>query len=455
MEPLQKSLASFVCETSYSALPQEAVKFAKLCLLDLIGVAIAGSLQPTSRIARELICSAPQAGEAGLWVSDQRLSLRSAAFLNAVQGHAIDMDDGHRFANGHPGVVTIPVAVALAEKEGLSGQDLLTAIVIGYEMFIRLGRSLNPELLGRGFHTTATVGVFAAAAAAAKLLGLNPDQTAKAFSLAGLQSAGLLEALSSGEMGKSFQVGKSAQNGLLAAQMAQRGADGPEKIFEGGKGFFKAFSGQDCDVEGICHKLGRDFHIGETYFKRHAACRHIHSPLDAAGELLAENPIEPEAIKSIDIETYSIAKNLTGHVAGGDSELAAKFSTPVAIGLLLIFGRTDALAFSKDKISDPRVRAVAQKVSISVNPERDKHYPGQRSAEVRITAQDKTFRKEVIVPKGEPEFPLSQKELVDKFETNAGLAYLPDTMHKLRETIMNIENLSAGDLPAALKVPDK
>ncbi len=453
-DTLRKTLAVFIAETNYSNLSAAVISRAKLCLMDLVGVAIAGSRQPTSILARDVIGRDQPAGGATLWVSNRKFSPLTAAFLNAVQGHAIDMDDGHRYANGHPGVVTIPAAMALAESGRLNGKNLIEAIVIGYEVFIRLGIMCNPDLLKRGFHTTAALGVFSSAAVASKLLGLSVAETENALSLAGLQSAGLLEALSSGEMGKSFQVGRSVQGGILAALMAQRGADGPEHIFEGDKGFCRAFSGKACDSESVTRGLGETFQIQDVYFKRHAACRHIHSALDAIGEILAESPIDLAEIESIDVETYSIAKNLTGHLATQGSELAAKFSTPVAIGLLLVFGRTDALAFSEENISHPRVQSIAQKVSIRSSEAWDVVYPGKRGADVRIRTKDRTYSREVIYPKGEPEFPLSSEEFVGKYETNAGLVYSADRITRIREHMMNVEQEEIDTITMLLRAPD-
>jgi len=450
---LRRRFAEFIYETDYSSLPDDVTGKAKACLLDLIGVAIAGSRQPTSALAAKVIGGNAPPDEATVWVSNNKVSLTTAAFLNAVQGHAIDMDDGHRFANGHPGVLTVPTAVSLSEGLNLNGRQMLAAIVIGYEIFIRLGMALNPALLQRGFHTTATIGTFAAAAVAAKLLRLSESQIENALSLAGLQSAGLLEALSSGEMGKSFQVGRAVQSGVLAALLAKQGADGPENVFEGAKGFFKAFSGRDCDIDSICANLGAQYQIKDVYFKRHAACRHIHSALDAIEAIIKEHEIDRAAIQAIEIDTYTIAKNLTGHHSTNGGELAAKFSMPVAIGLLLVFGRTDAVAFRQEYISDPRVQSIAEKVSIRINDAWDAVYPGQRGASVRFQTKDETLTKEVIYPKGEPEFPLSSEELVGKFETNAGLVYSHDDRKKLREIINTVEHREGRDLTRMLRLP--
>ena len=451
--PLRKKLADFIHDTSFEKLPQNVIHQTKLCLLDLIGVALAGSRQRVATIAHETIGAAGGEPQVTVWGFDRRVPAAMGAMLNAVSGHAIDMDDGHRFANGHPGVVIIPPAVALAEHTDLTGSELIEAVVVGYEFFIRLGSALNPHLLQRGFHTTATVGCIASGAAAAKLLGLTAAQTEQALALAALQSAGLLEVLTSGESGKSFQVGKTAQSGILAAFMARSGADGPERIFEGEKGFFKAFSGKVVDAEDFCSTFGRDFGISGVYFKRHAACRHIHSALDALAEIGAATPLVLDEIQAIDIETYSIAHNLTGHIAAADSELGAKFSTPIAVGLYLVFGRSDAGVFTRSNVADPRVRRIAERVTVKIEPARDALLPDQRSALVTVRTMTDSIQKEVLYSKGEPESPLTDGEMRDKFEANVSSLYSPEHARSIHKTIMTIDQRNVRELTALLTAP--
>lgn len=451
--PLRKKLAAFICKTSFSTLSEEVVQRAKLCILDLIGVGIAGACQTAPSVIKGLVLSPEGKKEVTLWSSDQKISLLSAVLLNTVQSHVIDMDDGHRYANGHPGAVTIPSAVALAERENTAGRELIEAVVIGYEILIRLGTAINPELLTRGFHTTATIGTFASAAVAAKLLRLSAPQTENALALAGLQSAGLLEALSSGETGKSFQVGKAAQGGVMAALLAQQGADGPDLIFEGDKGFFRAFAGKPCDSETVCRNLGTDFEISDVYFKKHAACRHIHSALDATAEIVAGYKLTPKDIDSIEIETYTIAKNLTGHLAIRQSEIAAKFSAPISIALLLVYGQTDAAVFKKHFISNPLVQETAKKITVKVDTERDKNYPKERGALVTVNTKTGAYKLEVIYPKGETENPLSENEFFEKYEKNALSLYSQDRVNRIRNMILNIENKDARELTALLIAP--
>ncbi|MCU0559229.1 MAG: MmgE/PrpD family protein [Desulfobacterales bacterium] len=453
--PLRRELAHFIHDLSFASLPDTVIHHAKRCLLDLIGVGIAGSRQRAAVMVRRLLPAMGGGEEATLWGSDAKVSVLTAVFMNAVQGHAIDMDDGHRYANGHPGVVVIPAAVALAEKADLTGRELISAIAAGYEFFIRLGSAVNPNLLLRGFHTTATIGCFSSGAVAATLLDLSLPQIENALSLSGLQSAGLLEVLHSGESGKSFQVGKAAQSGVLAALLAQQGADGPEGVFEGEKGFFKAFAATPCDRYAICRGLGEHYHLPGVYIKAHAACRHIHSALDAVAELAADPSLSLEKIDSIDIETYSIAKSLTGHMATAESELGAKFSTPIAVGLLLVFGRSDASVYRTQFVSDPRVQSIAKRVSVHARPERDEVYPEKRGAQVTIRTDTHAYTREVTYSKGEPENPISDEELAEKFEKNASALYAADRIGRMRDIIFDIENRNVRELTALLGKPDR
>ena len=271
--------------------------------------------------------------------------------------------------------------------------------------------------------------------------------------LSGLQSAGLLEVLHSGESGKSFQVGKAAQSGVLAGLLAQQGADGPESVFEGEKGFFKAFAGKPCDSQSICKNLGKEFSLPGAYFKKHAACRHIHSALDALSEIVARHALSPEKIGSIDIETYSIAKSLTGHIATEGSELGAKFSTPIAIGLLLAFGQSDSSIYKKQYVSDPLVQSIAKKVRVHVNPERDKAYPEQRGAGVTVKAGIQSYTHEVLYPKGEPENPLSDDEIEVQIREKRLHTVSMDRVNKIRDIISDMENRDVREMTSILKAP--
>jgi len=447
---LSKTLAEFGRRTSYQDLPPEVIHQAKRVVLDFIGVALAGSRIGLAPITTPLIANLGGAAEATVIGDGRRLPAMQAAFLNGVSGHTLDMDDGQRYANGHPGVGVIPPALALAERADLSGREVIEAVVVGYEAFLRLGRAINPSHLNRGFHTTATAGAFSAAAASAKVLKLGVEQTAHALALAGLQSAGLLEVTTTGQMGKHFQAGKAAQNGVLAALVAEKGGEGPEEIFEGAKGFLAAYTDLK-DQGGLWGELGRPYQIMSIYFKRHAACRHIHAAIDAIEEIQRRHALSPAAITGIEVNIYTIAQKIAGQNTKTASAIAAKFSLPVSAALMVVYGRNDGEVYTQKCVENHLVQDLAAKVSLKIDPQRDKVYPAERGASVTVTAGGKKYSHEFALPKGDPENPLSDEELAEKFEKNAGVILAGEKAAALRRRLFDLENQSLREVMAGLR----
>ena len=194
--------AEFAVQADYKGFPTEVIHQAKRCILDLVGVALAGSNVGIAPCISTMFRDMGGTPEATFFGESGKFPALNAALVNAAKGHPLDMDDGHRYANAHPGVPLIPAAVAIAERDDRSGKQLIEGVVIGYEVFIRIARAINPKHLERGFHTTGTIGSFGAAAACAKILQLKQQETAHAISIAGLQSAGLMEVLQSGQIMK-------------------------------------------------------------------------------------------------------------------------------------------------------------------------------------------------------------------------------------------------------------
>lgn len=448
--PCRSVVSDFVTGTRYETLPAEVVRQAKICVLDLVGASLAAGNSELGRMALRLGREMGHGQESSIWGSKEKLPSPAAIFVNAMRGHMLDMDDGHRFSAAHMGVVTVPVAMALAERENLTGRELIEAVVVGYEIGIRLGIFINPEHLMRGFHTTATVGAFASAVVAAKILGLSRSQTENGFSLAGLQSAGLMEVLTTGQMGKSFQVGRAAQNGAWAAYGAKLGMEGPERILEGEGGFLRAYAGIAQEPENLFRDLGAHFQILSIYFKKHAACRHTHPVLDAVELLRQQQSVRAEDVTAVEVETYSVAAKLTGQTPKEPSAISAKFSLPLSIGLMLTFGEAGPKVYTDRNALHPLARAIADRVTIRTTPRWDSLYPGQRGARLTIKTSGGTFAQEVTFPKGEPENPLTEAELVAKFKDNAGQVFQPMHAERLARSILDLENLKARDVTGLL-----
>jgi 2-methylcitrate dehydratase PrpD len=411
--------SQFFLDTPYEDLPADVGMQAKRALLDFVGVALGGASMPMARISAGYYAELGGKPEASLLLDPRRVPAINAAFVNGVYGHTLDMDDGHRLAGGHPGVATIPAALAAAEVHGASGKELLRAIVFGYDVFVRIGARLNPAHLRRGFHTTATVAPFAAAAASGLLMGLDAERLTLALGLAGLQGAGLMEVFHDGAMAKPFQTGRASAAGLLAAELAARGAEGPRTILEGAQGFLGAMCG-DLDASGLTDGLGDDWAIRSIYFKEHAACRHTHAAVDAARLLQQEYDLHLEDVERAVVRTYSTANQLCGaaELPRGPSE--AKFSLPFTVALGLRFGHARQSCFTPELVADRDLRAVASRVTVMVDPALEALLPQQRVSILEIVTRDgRALSKEVPFARGEPELPFSDADVEAKFLENA------------------------------------
>jgi 2-methylcitrate dehydratase PrpD len=413
---LANSLGVFIKNLKYKDLPKEVISKAKLSLLDTLGVILAGS---NTDIGTKLISMARDLGgkpESTILGGCIKVPSLTAAYVNGTMGHVHELDDGHRFALGHPGVTTIPAALALAEKVGTNGKDLITAIVVGYDIFVRIAKVVNPSHRGRGFHTTGTCGTFGAATAAGKILDLDEKGYVNAIGIAGLHASGLMEVMSGESQVKPLNAGRAAHDGILSAILAENGISAPDTILEGKKGFFKAYS-DAFNSNILLEKLGGTFHIMGTYFKFHAACRHAHPAIDGIISLMSEYHINIEDIEKVIVDTYQAAYDLTGTEYEPKTESTAKFSMPYCIAATLKYGKVGIDEFTPNKISNRDTLQLAKKVVVRVDPEIDKLAPEKRGAKVTVHMKGGTKYDHVVEnPRGEPENIVSKNEVIDKFK---------------------------------------
>ncbi|MBI3968047.1 MAG: MmgE/PrpD family protein [Chloroflexi bacterium] len=447
---ITQELAEYVASLDARSLPSDVVEQTKWAVLDLLGVTVAGADLPFARTVREYYGELGGKAEATAVGVNGRLPAINAALVNGVCGHTLDMDDGHRYAGGHPGVVAIPAALAAGELAGASGADLVAATVAGYEVFIRVASLMNPAHLRRGFHTTGTVGPLAAAAAAGRVLGLDAKQLTHALGIASVQFGGLILVLHDGAPLKPLHPGKAASAGVLAAVLAQRGAEGPVAALEGDDGFVKVLSGLD-DTSGLTDGLGERQVMREIYFKLHAACRHTHPALDVALDLAREHALTPAQIERVHLATYSVAYRFTGTVYEPDTVSAAKFSLPFSLALAFGRGSAGVNAFVPENLGDPELLRLARKVTIEVDPELDARYPGVRGAVLTVTTTDgRTLQASTELARGEPEVPATPEDLESKFSHNVSPWLGPTRAVELRDAVRRLESVSVTDLARLL-----
>ncbi|MFQ5802901.1 MAG: MmgE/PrpD family protein [Candidatus Methylomirabilales bacterium] len=413
-QTISERLARFIADLTVEKLPADAVTVAKRSFLDWLGSAIAGGTTRSTRMVVQVAKGLGGKPQATLIPDGSKTSCHLAALVNAASSHVVEMDDLHKPSVLHPAAPVIPAALAVAERDGISGAELLAAVVAGYEVAIRAGEALGPSHY-HVWHTTGTCGVFGAAAAAGKLLRLTPEQLVWALGSAGTQSAGLWEFLVEGAMSKQLHPAKAAADGLLAALLAQQGLTGALRIFEGEKGLGRATSAAP-DLARLTEGLGDyPLRIVENSFKTHAACYHIHSTIDAAMDLKARFNLEPAEIRKVTVRLYSAGLDLLGKVEPMSS-YAAKFSIPYCIATALVKGRVALDDFTEEGIRDRTIRQLMSHVVLQRDPGLDQVYPDTWPAIVTVeTAAGARHETRVDYPKGDPKNPMTREELIDKF----------------------------------------
>ncbi|MCC5926045.1 MAG: MmgE/PrpD family protein [Bacteroidetes bacterium] len=351
--------------------------------------------------------------------------VEAEAFLAAALCHITETDDLHRSSVTHPGCVVIPAALEMARHLDLTGKMALEAVVVGYEVMIRIGDALGDKHYTI-FHNTATAGVFGAAAAAAYLLELNEDQWVWALGNAGTQAAGLWQFNVDATMSKHLHAGHAAQSGIRAALLAMRGFTGPEQILEGEKGFFKAMC-PDARPHAVTRKL-RNWRIAETSIKPYPSCRHTHPAIDVALDLreqLRQKGHTHEDIQQIRIRTYATSQRFTDNQEP-ETTFAAKFSIQYCVTTSLINGFPVLSDFEGERLHQLRTNPLLKLMQVQVDEGFSERYPKEWGSAIEITLLNGyTFKAETFAAKGDPEKPVTQPELRSKILgefTYAGLS---------------------------------
>ena len=423
----------------------EAVHAAKRCLLDWLGAAIAGGNHAPATLLRQAF---PGTGNARLLPDGDTRDAHTAALINGAASHIVEVDDIFRSGLYHPGVVTIPAALALAETEGASGNDLLNAIIAGYEVSNRIARAVNPAHY-QHWHTTGTVGHFAATIASACILKLTTSQTANAMATVATFAAGLRHAFSSDGMSKPLHAGRAAEAGVVAAQMAKAGVTGVLDMLEGERGFGVAMS-DNVDWGAALETLGTEWTIIDTTPKAHACCGHNFAALDAIRTLMQQHELKVTEIAQIEISTYRAAVEICGNPAP-QTAAEARFSLPFCAAVMAHDGHLTPDAFTQAALNDPDYRALASRTTLIIDPDAEARFPHARSAVVTLNLTDgRRVQHHRPTRKGDPDDPLSDSELQAKYHALVD-PFLGDAgARSLANAVWSIEGL-----PDVSKLPLK
>jgi 2-methylcitrate dehydratase PrpD len=429
--------ARFVERTSFDDIPRAVRDRAKACLLDWLGVALAGSAEAPSKLVLEVIRQLKGTKDCTVIGTRMKSTCVNAALVNGTSGHAIELDDINQEGIIHPGASVIPAALAVAELINASGKDLLTAIILGYEIEIRIAAAITPSHYQLGWHTTGTCGTFGAATAAGKLLGLHEKKIAYALGLAATEAAGLVSVF--GTMTKPFNPGRAAMDGVIAALLAKEGFVSPTNTLDDENGYFHA-AARDVDAKKLSDGLGKNFKIVDTIVKRHASCGHTHAAIDAVLEIKEKTGVSDDDIVEVDIKTYPIAVNIVGKNNDPKTPSEAKFSLPYCVASALRHGKVGVQQFSPNELNDPKTRKLSKIVTVSAS--RDFQNTNLGQAKVRlVTKQGQELVKTVNTPKGYPQNPLTKSELESKFAYLASSVVNDKSVTEILNTVNNLETL--------------
>ncbi|MCW5603968.1 MAG: MmgE/PrpD family protein [Burkholderiales bacterium] len=447
-------LSNKINELQYDILPADAVHWAKVGILDTVGVTVAGAHEPATRIV--LGVSGSASGPALVFGHARRIGALDAALVNGTASHALDFDDCNNTLGGHPSAPILPALFALADETGATGKDFIAAYVAGFETECKLSMVVNFHQYTKGWHPTTTIGVFGAAAACAHLLKLPVERTATALSIAASLAAGVKSNF--GTMTKPLHVGHCARNGLAATLLARRGFTANPGAFEHTQGFFNVYNGEGSyDARRILERWADPLEIvrpGAGY-KEYPCCAATHAALDATFTLLREyGPISAERIASV--ETWTPARRLA-HTNRPDprSNLDAKFSVQYCVARALLDGRIVIDQFEGDAWRDPPVRALMRRVRSETHRAGQFAPDNHFGAEVAVTLTDgRRLSSRVDIQRGRTsDNPIPPELLRVKFENCASRLLDRDAVARLGATLESLERLESVRELTALMEP--
>ncbi len=394
--------------------PAAVMERAKHSLLDYLAVTCAGAVFQSEKLKRYFDFAQPEAGMFKAIGLGRNLVLKEAVFLNGLNAHALDFDDGTNSGIIHLGSPIFSLLLPLAQRYHIQLDKLLSSAIVGYEASYTMAVSIQPKHKAMGYHATGTCGVIGATLAAAYMLDFSAEERYQAFATSCVSATGMLKVLDDGSELKPYNVAKTVLLALSSLQLAKAGFKGHTDPLGGYRGFLKMMSGDD-KTEIKSALLNGSYAIMKSYTKPYASCRYTHPAVEAAILLRNENMLSPGEIKSIEVETYDLA--VSGHdhkdVIGSYS---AKMSIPYSTAVALIYGKAGLQEFGDDALNSDVVKELTNKVNVVADEKLSVNFPMEQSAIVTIRSTKGDFTKKIDYPKGEPENPMSEDEFYNRYK---------------------------------------
>jgi 2-methylcitrate dehydratase PrpD len=440
-----RTFASFALDLELDDVPDAVRDAAALHLLDALGCGLAAAgLQAAPYAAAAAADEGP--GAASVIGRRGGASPAAAALANGILVHALDFDDTHAGSIAHVSAVVVPAALAAAQSRGASGAELLAALLAGNEITCRVGLPAGDGFHHRGFHPTAICGIFGATAAAGRLAGLDAGRLVHALGIAGSMASGLLAYLSDGAATKRVHAGWMAHAALIAVRLAGHGATGPARVLEDRSGVYRAFLGRDdVDPAPAAATLGHEWETPAIAFKPYPACHFLHPALDALAAVTAEFALGADDVERITVLAPRAGLDMVcvpqERKRRPLTPYDAKFSAPFSAGALLCDGRVDVRTYAEDRLADPAVLAVADRVDFE---EHDyPTFPASFAAGVRVrTRAGDVHERHLPHQRGGPQWPMPAADVRAKFRANAAAALPGAEAARLEAAILGVGALA-------------
>lgn len=450
---ISKQLVQFVTATRFGDIPVPIVEKTKRHILDTLGAGIAGAMSDEAAKLARVFDVAETGGSCPLWATGRTSGPRNAALANGMAAHTFELDDTG--GCDHSGAVVIPAAMAalaLCDKP-VSGQDFITATVLGYDIARRALEACGAYEAhnGTGWHSTSTCGTFGAAAAAGFLLGLDTDAMQSALGLAASSSSGLWAFIHDGAQSKRLHPGLAAEGGLLAALLAREGFKGPHLIFdEVWGGFTNTFAPLTQQPEAWTHELRVNWKMGRVSIKPYASCRGTHAAIDSLDSLIRQNNLVADDIAYIDVRLSAFLDGMCGGRVA-DTLPAAQMSLPYALAARLVLGSAGLEAYRADRRNNSDIAEILSRIILTVDAEQK---PDEEPFVTIVTNDGDTLTERVEIPLGSPANPVSDEALVAKY-SNLGRMVWPETVvDELAEKVLHLDTVQdMNEITALLATP--
>lgn len=411
---VSESFFAEIDKVAHREIPAEVMARAKRSLLDYLAVTCAGAAFQKDKLRRYMDFAQPESGMFKAIGTGKDLALKEAVFLNGLNAHALDFDDGTNSGIIHLGSPIFSLLLPLAQRYDIGVEALLKAAVVGYEASYTMAVSIQPKHKAMGFHATGTCGMLGATLAAAYMLGFTDEERYQAFATAAVAASGMLKVLDDGSELKPYNVAKTALLSLTSLQLARSGFKGHADPLGGYRGFLKMMSGDEHTAIKPT-LLNGTYAIMKSYTKPYASCRYTHPPVEAAIHMRNQYGIKPEDVQGIQVDTYDLAVSGHDHTEP-QGAYSAKMSTPYSVAVALAYGKAGLQEFQDDVLEKDSVKKLSRKVRVAADEELSRIFPDKQSAIVTITTADNTYTERVDFPKGEPENPLTEQEFRERYE---------------------------------------